>query len=555
VNLIQLSLSGVPEAPTESTSSLTQLDLGRIAPDRKANPASKVILLGLNVSGPGTVPHKDFAGLAKNSFERNATVYGCVSTIAQACATVPWVVYEFDGTRRKQAKRILSAATYRKAFLRSHDRATYPTLAKTLARTEVSDHPLLRLLERPNPEQAQGDYVEQLLSYWLIAGNTYEHFLSPTTGSNKGKPREMWVHRPDRMTVVRATDPANGVVGSYRYSFNQHSEEFARDAIIHHKFFNPTDDFYGMSPLQAAIRAWQTENLGADWNFALLNNAGRPSGAVVVPTIVGDDTYERLKSELKDSYAGSTNAGTPMFLEGGMKWEPMGLSPMEMDFLAGMRDAAIRICRVYHLAPEIIGVPDAKTYNSLAEARKAMWQEANLPLLDRLRDSYNQRLAPLYGDRIFIDYDRDQIDAIQEDQGKVWDKLNRTTFISTNEKRDAAGYESYDDPLADVPQSILNPTPGATGQPGFPEGTVSSLRALREFMVKALDELPDATPEQKAAALAFFDEHHGIEEKAQRLTGKQRKLEVMLRRALSRHFAEQGADFANFLQNEVRKIA
>jgi phage portal protein BeeE len=120
-----------------------------------------------------------------------------------------------------------------------------------------------------------------------------------------------------------------------------------------------------------------------------------------------------------------------MFLEGGMKWEPMGLTPMELDFLAGLRDAAIRICRVYHLAPEIIGVPDAKTYNSLAEARKAMWHEAVFPLLDRLRDAYNQRVVPAYGDRLFLDYDRDQIDAIQEDQAKVWDKLNRTRFLST----------------------------------------------------------------------------------------------------------------------------
>jgi hypothetical protein len=270
---------------------------------------------------------------------------------------------------------------------------------------------------------------------------------------------------------------------------------------------------------------------------------------------VADDVYDRLKREIQESYVGAKNAGTPMFLEGGIKWEPMGLTPMELDFLAGMRDAAIRICRVYHLAPEIIGVPDAKTYNSLAEARKAMWQEANLPLLDRLRDSYNQRLAPLYGDRIFVDYDRDQIDAIQEDQAKVWDKLNRTRFLSTNEKRVAAGYETYDDGegIADTPESILNPTPGATGrEPGFPEGTVTSLRSR---LIEIVEADPEISIEHKAAAVEFLGLLAAQEEKAQQLNARQKHLEGTLRKAMSRHFKGQGADLANFLQKELRKIA
>jgi len=518
---------------------------------RKANPASRMILLGLNINSP--VHHDNFEALARVSYLRNPTVYGCVSTIAQACATVPWVVYEFGRTSQSKARRIMSLSTHQKAFLRSQDTARYPRLRRALEQTEITDHPLLKLLERPNESQAQGDYVEQLISYWLISGNAYEKFLAPTGGPNRGRPIEMWNLRPDRVSIMPSTNPAVGIVGGYEYTVNGKKEDpFDPKSVIHHKFFHPVDDFYGMSPLQAAIRAWQTENIGADWNYALLNNAGRTSGALVAATTVADDVYERLKREIQESYVGAKNAGTPMFLEGGIKWEPMGLTPMELDFLDGMRDAAIRICRVYHLAPEIIGVPDAKTYNSLAEARKAMWHEACLPLLDRLRDSYNQRVAPLFGERIFVDYDRDQIDAIQEDQGKVWDKLNRTRFLSTNEKRVAAGYETYDDGegIADTPESILNPTPGATGrEPGFPEGTVTSLRSwLRE----QIQNDPEMIPEHKAVALAVLDD---LDSKEQNFNARQTRLENVLRKAMSRHFKNQGADLANYLQRELRKIA
>jgi HK97 family phage portal protein len=533
---------------------------------RKANPASRMIVLGLTVTGPGrVVPHKNFENLTHQTYERNPTVYGCVSTISQAASTVPWVLYEFGrgGSKNRTPRRKMSTKTYRNAFMQSHDAHRFPTLRKSLDQTEIESHPLLTFVEQPNPDQAQTEYLDQLFTYWLISGNDYECFLAPETGPNKGKPKEVWNLRPDRVSIKSSdtTDAlTKGPVGGYVYSAVGNSEPFAPNSIIHHKFNNPTDDFYGMSPLQAAIRAWQTENIAQDWNYALLNNAGRTSGALVAPTTVGDDVYLRLKQEISESYTGAGNAGTPMFLEGGIKWEPMGLTPMELDFLAGLRDAAIRICRVYHLAPEIIGVPDAKTYNSLAEARKAMYQEAVMPLLDRLRDSYNQRLVPIFGDGLFLDYDRDQIDAIQEDRAKVYDMLNRTRFLTPNEKRVAAGYDTYADPdgLADVPESILNPTPGATGlsSPGVPDNTVTSLRSVDELLQKASEFANDGKavllelqPDEVKALVAGH-----AEAKAQRLNGRQKQIEALLRKAMSRTFKDQGSALATFLKREIEKL-
>src|SRR5919198_2185024 len=476
--------------------------------ERKDNPAHRLIVLGLNIVG--LVSHPDYASLARHSYMRNTTVFACVSEIARAVSTVPWVLYETGRTRTSKTRRLLTLPTFRKALLRSQDTRVFPTLHKMLALTEVEDHPLLTLLEHPNPMQAQAEFTDQLVSYWLTAGNAYEQFIAPQTRKNAA-PMEIWAHRPDRIEVVKSNDAARGLIEGYRYRVGSRSnsdDPFPPDSVIHFKFFHPDDDFYGMSPLQAAARAWQTGNLAADWNHALIRQGARPSGAIVAPTTVADDVYERLKKEVEDSYSGALAAGRSMFLEGGMKWEPMGLTPLEMDFLAGLKDADIRICRVYHMPPEIIGIPDARQYGSFAEARMSFWQEANLPLLDRLRDSYNQRLTPRFGDRLFLDYDRDQVDAIQQEQAKVWDKLNRTRFLSTNEKRAAAGYATYDDPLADVPEFLLNPTPGATGIVGAPANAPSSLRAIEDVLTHAV-ETSDLAPEQKAAAFAL------IEQKAQ----------------------------------------
>jgi phage portal protein BeeE len=167
---------------------------------------------------------------------------------------------------------------------------------------------------------------------------------------------------------------------------------FAAGSVLHRKFFHPTDDFYGLSPLQVAARYYRTDNLSADWNSRFCKNQARPSGAL----------SRRRRSTIRHIRA--AEAGTSRELrrrEHGRSDDPrrrvrlettFGLSPLEMDWLAGTRDArAHDLCGVFHIPPEKIGDPEHRTYNSMPEATRAMWMEAVLPMLDAMRDSYNSR--------------------------------------------------------------------------------------------------------------------------------------------------------------------
>ena len=108
------------------------------------------------------------------------------------------------------------------------------------------------------------------------------------------------------------------------------------ETVLHIRLFNPLDDYYGMSPLEAAARSIDTHNAASAWNKAMLDNAARPSGALVFAASDGHLTteqFDRLKSELESNYQGAANAGRPMVLEGGLDWKEMGFSPKDMEFI------------------------------------------------------------------------------------------------------------------------------------------------------------------------------------------------------------------------------
>jgi HK97 family phage portal protein len=114
--------------------------------------------------------------------------------------------------------------------------------------------------------------------------------------------------------------------------------------VLHMRLCHPLDDHYGFSPIEAAATAIDLHNQASKWNKALLDNAARPSGALVYAAREGrlsPEQFERLKAELQEGFQGAKNAGRPLLLEGGLDWKPLSLSPKDMDFIeASLRSSA-----------------------------------------------------------------------------------------------------------------------------------------------------------------------------------------------------------------------
>lgn len=205
------------------------------APEAKASRTAR--LIALEAIGRARWTPRDYAALAREGFAQNAIVYRAVKLVAENAAACAFLLYEGEA---------------------EHER-----------------HPLLDLLARPNPRQDAAAFFEAVYGYLLLSGNSYVEAVALD-----GAVRELYALRPDRMRVVPGAD---GWAEAYDYTAGGRSVRFHQAGapvppILHLAVFNPLDDHYGLSALEAAAIAVDTHNAAARWNKALLDNAARPSG-------------------------------------------------------------------------------------------------------------------------------------------------------------------------------------------------------------------------------------------------------------------------------------
>jgi HK97 family phage portal protein len=210
------------------------------------------------------------------------------------------------------------------------------------------------------------------------------------------------------------------------------------------RLFHPTNDSYGFSPLEAAAQAIDVHNEGGVWAKALLDNSARPSGALIYKNTdpsarLSDEQYQRLKDELEGSHSGARSAGRPLLLEGGLDWKPMSLSPQDMDFTTARREAAREIALAFGVPPMLLGIPGDNTYSNYKEANLAFWRQTILPLTRKTARSLEGWLRPWFGEDLNIRVKTDDIPALGETQTQLWDKLEKASFLTDDEKRALAG--------------------------------------------------------------------------------------------------------------------
>jgi HK97 family phage portal protein len=241
---------------------------------------------------------------------------------------------------------------------------------------------------------------------------------------------------------------------AYEYSVGAKKHRFDMSGdlapIAHVKSFHPQDDHYGLSPMQAAAGALDVHNAANRWSKALLDNAARPSGAIIYKGSDGQgalasDQYDRLVEELESNHQGARNAGRPMLLEGGLDWKPMGFSPSDMEFQKTKDSAAREIALAFGVPPMLLGLPGDNTYSNYQEANRAFYRLTVLPLVGKVTGALSGWLSGQYGADLRLSADLDGVPALAHEREAQWKRVAAATFLTDAEKRVMLGLPAVAD--------------------------------------------------------------------------------------------------------------
>lgn len=346
----------------------------------------------------------NYRTIAKEGYMRNWIMFRCLQEIMRAAVQLNWKVMKYNNNGEVE---------------------------------EVKNHPIVQILEKPNPIYGQAELIKRLIAFYYIGGEAPIHKITTSTGEAK----ELYTYRPDRVSFTstgRPEDPYSEI----KYNGGTPIDILSSNFLLW-KNFNPLDEFdglgHGMSMLEPILKNGDLLNEMTNWNVSLMQNGGNLSGVIAVEETLGDNEYERATEQLKNKHQGSANVGKYLLLEGGAKYYSTGVNPKDMDWTNGKNSVMMDICIGMGVDPILIGFNENSSYNNKNEAEKGLYTKVAIPLMRELADQLNEFLK--VGENEYIDIDYSHIPVLQKDMKEMAEILAKAKDMTINEKRSKRGLE------------------------------------------------------------------------------------------------------------------
>jgi HK97 family phage portal protein len=397
----------------------------------------------------------------RDGYQRNATIYSIINLIVKAATTIPMTVYRVTNEgSAKQYKAMTSGVMDGNAMYKAN-------ILRKRAFEEVTDSQLEALLKRPNPEQSFSAWLGELVAFGKLTGNRYIYGIGPDSGPNEGKFTELY-SLPSQLVEIVSGGVMQPVAG-YKIQYNS-MIEIPPEYICHIKDFNPDYDssgsnLYGQSPLRAGLRVLSANNEAVTTGLKYLQNQTSRGMLISKDGNLTEVQAQALKDKFRKNYQGAANAGDVIITPKDLSWVNFGLSASDLSLIEQYNGTVKDLCNIYNIPVQLLNNTDASTYNNMKEAKKALYQNAVIPELIKIRDELNRWLAPKFGkgDEYFIDFDFTAISEMQEEVDKLVTQLSNAWWVTPNEKRDAMNYAmDKENPFMDdyfIPANLMAQNP------------------------------------------------------------------------------------------------
>lgn len=330
--------------------------------------------------------------------------------------------------------------------------------------TEIDEHPALDVIYKANNAMTRFDLIQLTFQYLELTGEApwYVSFKN-------GKPDQIFLLRPDRLTVLPGTD--GELIGGYKYRVYKDSgayEEIKLEPfeIIPLRYCDPDNPVRGKGPLQAAARTVDLENYAEKWNMQFFANSASPSAAFSTDKTLGKEIRNKLEAKIKEKYQGVKNAHKTLILEGGLKYQALSLSQKDMDFVLQQQMSRDKILSIFRVPPTALGLT-ADVTRANAEATDYVFAKRTIkPKMLRFVEQLNEFFLPLFGnsETLYFDFDDPVPENVDQDIALATAGVNNG-FMTINEARERLGLDAVPDGDTLRDPASMQPILNFNGQP------------------------------------------------------------------------------------------
>ena len=379
----------------------------------------------------------DFAALLR---AYKGFTYVCSSKNATAVSSVPLKLYT---TKKKAGQKFFvdTKPITKKVSKYIGTKANIVELScvrKSIEVLEVTDHRLLEVMKKVNPFMNRFELFELTTLYLELTGNCYWYVITDRIGF----PAEIWLLPPERMRVVASKEKW---IEGYVFTGMDGSETpFLNEEIIHFKYPNPGNLYYGWSPLQAMAHAYNISEAYNIYEQNLMKNNAIPPIALVAPkdSIIGEEHAKAIIKKWNNSYGGAYNSGKAAFLDAGFDVKLLANTPKDMTYDKGRRQMMMEICAA-HGVPMSKVTPDNVNKANAEQGDYQYMADTIKPRLNRIEERLNESLTPMVDESLFFMFDN----PVPEDRAYMLSerKAHLETGVTViNEERAKLGMEDVD---------------------------------------------------------------------------------------------------------------
>ena len=372
-------------------------------------------------------------------------VYSVIKLLATTAATIPFVTYKVkDKKKQKELTKYKSDPLMRDLLT-----------TKALEELEETDH-LSKLLKKPNESYGSFEFYEALYTFLFLQGECIIYKELNESGVNAGKIYNLHFLYPQYVScIITRTFPYKIVGYNYTIDGIEVLSNIDPDLIIHLKCFNPScsfsgNDFRGHSALKSLNKLITRMEAATDASVAQMQNGGVPG--IVWDKMEYGDAAQEISDNRKNNFYKYTsekqNKGTPFFASGEMGYIELGLKLADLEVAELSKIDLKKLCNAFGASDILFNNGEAATESNVKEMRKALYTNAILPNVLRVRDGFISGLLPHYKDfERAIEHDLSGVMELQGNMKEIAEWCSKSWWLTGNEKRLVMKYGEVDDPI------------------------------------------------------------------------------------------------------------